>query len=218
MESLLSKQPGLAENLLKNCAVAFFVIDATHHVIFWNKACEHLTGIPASEVLGTNNQWMAFHDHLRPCLSDMLLEGREDQVIEHYGEYKKSVLLPDGVHAEGWFTPVDEDEKFIIVDAAPIYDKDKNLIAAVETLQDITEIKLLQDENEKLISDLRQALGSLKTLQGLIPICSTCKKIRDDKGYWNKLENYLEAHSSAEFKHSLCPACEELFYLSKYKD
>ncbi len=218
MESLISKNPDFAENLLKNCAVAIFVIDVDHQVIFWNQACEELTGISASEVMGTKNHWMAFYENPRPCLSDMILDGREEEIVQHYGNYKKSVLLNEGIHSEGWFSgSIGDNKRYVFVDAAPVHDRNNRLLGAVESLQDLTENKLLEDEREKLISDLRHALGRIKTLNGLLPICAICKKIRDDKGYWNKLENYLEAHSGAEFQHCLCPACEEKFYLNSYK-
>lgn len=66
-------------------------------------------------------------------------------------------------------------------------------------------------EREQLITDLRQALANVKTLSGLIPICSGCKKIRDDHGYWNQLEAYLEEHSNAGFTHGFCPECRKTF-------
>jgi hypothetical protein len=60
--------------------------------------------------------------------------------------------------------------------------------------------------------DLKEALAEVKTLSGLIPICMTCKKIRDDNGYWNQLEAYISEHSEAEFSHGLCPECLRKHY------
>ena len=68
-----------------------------------------------------------------------------------------------------------------------------------------------ESERERLIADLRAALASVKTLSGLIPICSGCKKIRDDGGYWNQLESYLHQHSNADFTHGFCPECQKAF-------
>jgi hypothetical protein len=59
---------------------------------------------------------------------------------------------------------------------------------------------------------LKSAMNEIKTLSGLLPICSPCKKIRDDKGYWNQIENYIKQHSDAEFSHSMCPECSDNFY------
>ncbi len=65
---------------------------------------------------------------------------------------------------------------------------------------------------EKTIIQLQEALDKIKTLSGLIPICASCKKIRDDKGYWNQIESYIEMHSEALFSHSVCPDCAEKLY------
>ncbi len=63
----------------------------------------------------------------------------------------------------------------------------------------------------KLLAELKEALASIRTLQGLLPICSGCKKIRNDTGYWEQIEAYISKHSDATFTHSLCPACEKRF-------
>ena len=73
--------------------------------------------------------------------------------------------------------------------------------------RDITERKNAEKERERLIQELKEALAKVKTLRGLIPICSSCKNIRDDRGYWNQVEAYIVAHSDAEFSHGFCPDC-----------
>jgi PAS domain S-box-containing protein len=78
--------------------------------------------------------------------------------------------------------------------------------------RDITEHKRAEEEREKLIHELQDALGKIKTLSGLLPICASCKKIRDDKGYWNQIEAYIGDHSEAEFTHSICPECMKKLY------
>jgi hypothetical protein len=72
--------------------------------------------------------------------------------------------------------------------------------------------KRIDLEREQLIIELKNALARIKTLQGLIPICAECKRIRDDKGSWTKLEDYVKEHSEADFSHSLCPECLERLY------
>ena len=67
-------------------------------------------------------------------------------------------------------------------------------------------------EKEKLIDDLEAALGKVKTLSGLLPICASCKKIRDDHGYWHQVESYLSRHSEAMFSHGICPECIDQLY------
>jgi len=74
---------------------------------------------------------------------------------------------------------------------------------------DITEQKRLEEQREQLIEELRNALTDIKTLRGLLPICAWCKKIRDDRGYWTQIEQYIRAHSEAEFTHGICPECRQ---------
>ena len=69
-----------------------------------------------------------------------------------------------------------------------------------------------EKEKERLIRELQEAMGEVKTLQGLIPICSICKNIRDDEGSWNQMESYISQHSEAEFSHGLCPECAKKHY------
>lgn len=74
--------------------------------------------------------------------------------------------------------------------------------------------KICNYETEKanLIKKLQEALSEVKQLSGLLPICASCKKIRDDKGYWNQIESYIKKHSEAEFSHCMCPDCSEKYY------
>ncbi len=82
--------------------------------------------------------------------------------------------------------------------------------------RDITTEKLAAREREQLIQELQEALSKIKTLSGLIPICSSCRRIRDDRGYWDSLEEYLHKHSDAELSHSICPNCIKELYPEVY--
>ena len=93
----------------------------------------------------------------------------------------------------------------------PIVEGDR-IEGAVVTFRDIIERKRAEEEREKLIGELKEALAKVKTLSGLIPICSSCKKIRDDKGYWGQIESYISDHSEAEFSHGICPDCMKKLY------
>jgi hypothetical protein len=66
--------------------------------------------------------------------------------------------------------------------------------------------------NSRLIAELQQALAKVKTLSGMLPICASCKKIRNDEGYWQSVEVYIRDHSEAEFTHGLCPDCIKKLY------
>lgn len=78
--------------------------------------------------------------------------------------------------------------------------------------QEIAERQRVEQENQQLIGDLQQALSEIQTLQGILPICSHCKKIRDDKGIWNQIETYVAQHSEAEFSHGICLDCAKSHY------
>ncbi len=82
----------------------------------------------------------------------------------------------------------------------------------VTVFNDITDKKNAEAEKDKLIDKLQKAAHEIKTLRGILPICSICKQIRDDKGYWNQLETYIEAHSDVDFSHSICPKCAKIHY------
>ena len=72
---------------------------------------------------------------------------------------------------------------------------------------DITERKRAAEERERLVASLQQALADVKTLSGLLPICSYCKKIRDDGNFWHNVESYMTEHSEITFSHGMCPDC-----------
>ena len=79
-------------------------------------------------------------------------------------------------------------------------------------LEEVAALKRLRDDQDDMIRDLTRALVSIKLLHGLLPICASCKKIRDDTGSWNVLESYICEHSEAAFTHGLCPECERQLY------
>ncbi len=71
-------------------------------------------------------------------------------------------------------------------------------------------------ERQRLMTELKMALDHIKQLQGMLPICSACKNIRDDRGYWNRIESYISKHSEVEFTHSICPDCAKKLYPELY--
>lgn len=87
------------------------------------------------------------------------------------------------------------------------YSEDGKIAGIIGVARDVTERKTLENEREKLIVELQDALASIKILRGFIPICAWCKKVRDDKGYWQQVEAYVREHSEAEFSHGICPEC-----------
>jgi transcriptional regulator with GAF, ATPase, and Fis domain len=86
------------------------------------------------------------------------------------------------------------------------------LISVADQVALAIERKISEEKREALIRELHSALEEVKTLQGILPICSSCKKIRDDSGYWNQIETYIQQHSKAMFSHGLCPSCSDALY------
>jgi len=83
--------------------------------------------------------------------------------------------------------------------------------------RDITERKKAEQEREDLIESLRESIAEIRTLRGILPQCSYCKKIRDDKGYWEQVEDYISEHSEAAISHGICPECMKVHYPQEYE-
>ena len=149
-------QEAFSENLLQNSSVPTFVVDARHRVIIWNRACEELTGLPASRVLGTNRPWRAFYQAARPVLADLVIDQALGDISDLYGVCTRSQIGPDGMYAEGWYPALNGKERFLCFDAAPIRNAAGEVIAAIETLRDITARKHAEDSLEKLSLAIEQ--------------------------------------------------------------
>ena len=109
-------------------------------------------------------------------------------------------------------------EKTFIVTARPFLNAQKEVIGIVESFQDITERKRAEDAKVDLINELQNTVEQVNILSGMLPICASCKNIRDDKGYWNKIESYIRNHSKVEFSHGICPDCAQKLYPDLYNE
>jgi diguanylate cyclase (GGDEF)-like protein/PAS domain S-box-containing protein len=145
-EEALKEKDRFAESMIESSAVATFVIDAGHKVIYWNKACEDLTGIKAEDVIGTPDHWKAFYDHPRPCVADIIIDNTFDDMGRFYEIHSRSDLIPNGICAESWYPNLGGKIRYVLFDAAPIYDEHGKLTAAIETLKDITARKQVEEE------------------------------------------------------------------------
>lgn len=104
-------------------------------------------------------------------------------------------------------------DKFIVeVSASSVTSVSGKIVGRMASFIDITRRKEIESDREKLIKKLQDALDKIKTLRGIIPICASCKKIRDDEGYWNEIESYIKKHSEADFSHGICPECAQKLY------
>lgn len=97
-------------------------------------------------------------------------------------------------------------------------DVERAIIVAMARFNDMLELRSLNEELEAHNRELQEALAQARILRGLLPMCASCKQIRDDQGYWYKVEDYLESHSEAEFTHGLCPDCSRRLYPQLYEE
>lgn len=164
-----------------------------------------------------------------PRWKEMLGYG-EEEITNELSEWdkrvhpddKKAVYADLNAHLSGK-TPYYENEHrlqckdgfFIwVLDRGKIisWTEDGKPLRIVGTHTDITDRKNAEIEKQRFLEELSEALENVNLLSGLLPICSACKKIRDDSGYWNQIENYIRDHSEAEFSHSICPECAKKLY------
>lgn len=97
------------------------------------------------------------------------------------------------------------------------YDTNGKLISSLGTVHDITDWEKASKKRENLIKELQNALEEIKTLRGILPICSYCKKIRDDTGEWQQIDIYIQRHSEADVSHSICYECLKKYHPEQYK-
>jgi diguanylate cyclase (GGDEF)-like protein len=143
---------------MEHLVVPTFVLDPDGRVMIWNRACERLTGLPASEVVGTREHWRGFYDQPRPCLADLVLQGASGEAL--YAELAQHNSDPRALTAENWCVmPQLGSRRYLAVDAGPIFSDTGELLAVVETLRDIT----IQHEAQVAL----KSLASVDALTGL---------------------------------------------------
>jgi diguanylate cyclase (GGDEF)-like protein/PAS domain S-box-containing protein len=138
-----------AHQLMEMLAIPVFVLDTTSRVMLWNHACERLTGVPATEVIGTRDHWRSFFEQQRPTLADLLIQDRIGEVPSIHA--RPPCGQPGHLSAESWFDmPRVGRRRYLALDASPIFDERGRLSAVVETLRDMTEEKMAQIALEQL--------------------------------------------------------------------
>ena len=188
----------MLENVMHGISESILVLAKDRKILWANDAAKRQIG---QNVVG-EYCYRATHHRSSPCdspeepcpLNDIQVY-EAPQFIEH--------------------THYDKNGDMTVVEAGayPIRNQDGQVDSFVYISKDITARKRLEAEKERLIEELQAALANVRRLTGLLPICMHCKKIRDDKGYWKQLEDYISEHSEAEFTHSLCPECRRKYYL-----
>jgi len=168
----LKEEKDFTDSLLHNATVPIFVLDANHKIIIWNKACEELTGFSADEMIGTARQWQPFYDHLRPTLSDIVIDGNLEQAAEFYPHFSQSLINRQGLQGEGWFKNLGGKERYIFFEAAPVHDTAGKLVAVIETLRDMT---MREKAEEELRESRAELLAQHEELQKLFNLVERAK-------------------------------------------
>ena len=185
------------EAILDNMSEGFIELSLKGKIIFTNAAAISLTGISEEKLLASNFTEL-FHGIHRKIIKDLLtMIGDTQQTIT-----EESPVILNGKQVS-----------LIII---PVKDEENSSIVVI--LNDITERKQAEEALLEEKERLKDALDKVRTLSGMFPICASCKKIRDDKGYWNQIEVYIKDHSEAEFSHGICPECEKKLYPEYYED
>lgn len=178
------------ETLFRATHDVVMVLDGdTQRILFVNDTAIRVLGYTPSSLIGTE-------------FSDLLPHDTQDHLQE--AELVDGVYGPMAIRcASGELCSADVTVAVVPWDGKP---------ALLYSLRDATQRTRLEQEREKLIHELQDALATVNQLSGLLPICANCKRIRDNEGNWANLERYISARSKAEFSHGICPTCREELY------
>ena len=157
-----------------------------------------------------------FFQHLNPAWERTLgysiaeLQSRPMFEFVHPDDLERSIAQNravraggQAVHFENRYRCKDGSYKWLLWNA--VADLERETIYSVA--RDITRRKLAEEERDRLVVELQAALAEVRTLQAILPICSYCKKVRDDENYWHSVEGYIQTHTDTQFSHGICPSC-----------
>lgn len=168
----------------------------------WNYGAERIYGFKAQEALGQSIYSLIVPEDKREEMEGILKGiGRGLRV----NRFQTKRLRKDGQLID------------VSVTVSPIKDAHGRLTGASAIGRDITEALLAEAEKGRLITELQSALGEIRTLRGIVPICMHCKQIRNEEGAWTQLELYIREHTHAEFSHGICDPCTKILYPETYE-
>jgi PAS domain S-box-containing protein len=203
----LFREKRTIEGIIEGSPIPTFVIGRDHKIMFWNKACAELMGYEAAEMIGTDKQYLPFYPEKRPVIADLIVDNDIESLEKFYGKKRvqKSTVVEGAWEASDFFENRSGVRRHLYFLAAPIYDKKGEIIAVIETLQDVTrQIELendLKGYTETLKSELDKNIRLIKTIEGIIegsPI-PTFVIGRDHKiMFWNKACAELVGYQAAE--------------------
>ncbi|MFZ4619532.1 MAG: PAS domain S-box protein [Bacteroidota bacterium] len=181
---------------------AIITSNSLGNILSWNNGAEKIFGYTEQEIIGRELITLIPQQYVEQHVSGMKrgADGPERHVIggtaELRGQRKNGEEFPIELSLAEWETSTGRYFSAII--------------------RDVTRRKLIEAEREQLITDLQNAIEQIKTLKGIVPICANCKKIRDDKGYWEQVDQYVAKHTDAKFSHGICPDCTQKLYPDYY--
>ena len=186
--------PVAHDSVFRNINTGVIVIDARTRIIDLNPLAEKILGKPADKLL------------TQPLSSVFSIQSELVQSLSGTQEGETHIMLDGEPHIFEFQT-------------TQLASRSGKQAGHIIMLFDISRRKQMEQDQVRLIQELKkrnqqlnEAMEEIKNLKGIIPICASCKKIRDDKGYWNLLESYIESHSEASFSHSICPECNDKLY------
>jgi PAS domain S-box-containing protein len=182
------------ENIVHSIGEGIALVGADGRLLFMNPQGAAIMGYAPEELVGQN--WRPFIAPETLARTEAEAANRPQGVASKYETF--------GIARDGRQVP-------LIVSSRPLFEGER-FAGTLAAFVDITERKQAEEERERLIAELREALANIKTLKGLVPICASCKKIRTDEGFWQQVEVYIRDHSEVEFSHGLCPDCLKKLY------
>lgn len=133
-------------SIIDGSFIPTFVIDREHRVLYWNRALEEISKIPASSVIGTKEHWRAFYKEQRPCMADLLVDGAMKEIPQWYaGKHRESALIGEAFEATDFFPELGESGRWLRFTASTIRNEQGEIVGAVETLEDISDQKLTEE-------------------------------------------------------------------------
>jgi PAS domain S-box-containing protein len=153
----LIREKKTIEGIIEGSPIPTFVLNRDHKIILWNRACKELTGFAAGEMIGTEKQYIPFYNERRPVIADLIIERDFESLEKFYGTKKirKSATVPGAYEARDFYRNLGGKNRHLFFLAAPIYDEKGEIIAAIETLQDVS-------KEEQMATELREYAETLQ--------------------------------------------------------
>ena len=195
-QQMFTLVPVARERLIEGMADGVVVVDASQRIVDINPSALAIIGRPPRDTIG------------QPAA----------QVLTQFGNLTELLRAGEEVATQEVSLGEEEAVRYYDLRASLLRDRRGQPTGRLIVMRDITRRRKAEQERERLISELQDALAQVRTLRGLLPICANCKRIRDDQGYWRGVEEYVAEHSDADFTHSICPDCARKLYPELFED